>query len=77
MKIQYGQLRASGKRVFNLQHKFARGIALDDKHTMIMRAVIRKFPDAGDFEIYTQTKTQEICGGRFTETEKTTKTLLT
>lgn len=69
MKITYGRKNPkTGRIVFNVNHKFAPGWSEDDRCSMVMRRVIKDYPDAGEFEIYKKIEGGEICGGRFYET---------
>lgn len=65
MKITYGNERRNGKRVFTVHHKFAKGITEDDQATMIIKQIIKKCPDAGEFEFFRRVDGSGLCGGRF------------
>ena len=81
MRIIYGQNR-NGKRTFNIDHKFGRGTNIDIQTTMVMKAIIRKYPDAGQFILFKYLPENDplarkenahsaghVCGGQFTETD--------
>ena len=49
MKIIYGKRKIRGKILFDVEHKFGRGIHLDDQAVMIIRRILKTYPDAGEF----------------------------
>lgn len=71
MKITYGTPR-NGRVVFTVHHKFASHTSIDDQATMVVRRIINvnQYKDASDFEFYKKVETNQICGGRFSITER-------
>lgn len=67
MKIIYGKRKIRGKILFDVEHKFARGIHLDDQAVMIIRRILKTYPDAGNFEWLSNTQTGCLCAGLFKE----------
>lgn len=51
MKITYGKER-KGRICFDTEHKYAPHTHESDKCTMVMKAIIRKYEDAGDFKLF-------------------------
>jgi len=72
MKLTYGKPR-NGKVTCNIEHKFCKSLHQDDRMTMVMRHVMKKYPDAYEFEFYERTETGDICACRFTKDESQTK----
>ncbi len=69
MEVHYGTENKKGRIVFDIGHKFGRGLSQSDQMTMVMRAVIKKHPDAGNFQFFTRIKTGELCAGHFNRIE--------
>jgi hypothetical protein len=62
MKITYGKRIASdGKVTFDVSHKWAKW-TVDEMAVMVMRRVFAKYPDAGEFDWFSDSN--GICAGR-------------